>query len=104
MRVSSDLADLRVELGAIRREGTELVIDSAPGSSIDTRIRVGAAEARRMLGKVLGSGAVWAFALRLPFARGAGSRGQSAQKQAGGAKDNPAWRKRRDSVGLNKPW
>lgn len=101
MRVTSDLADLKIELGPITREGDELVVQSAPGSSLDTRIRVDASDARSMLGKVLGSGAFWAFLLRLPFA---GRRSKATRMPAGRARDNAAWRERRESVGLNKPW
>ncbi len=105
MHVKSDLADLQIELGPIRRDGDELVVESAPGSSIDARIRVDAADARSMLAKVLSSGAVWAFFLRLPFAWRAGRCGGKAlEKQAGAVRDNPVWRARRESTGLNKPW
>ena len=115
MRVKSDLADLQIELGGIHRDGDELVVESAPESSIDARIRVDAAEARSMLGKVLKSGAVWSFLLRLPFLRPARARGTprgggrpalNEGGDAGAARilDNPAWRERRESTGLNKPW
>ena len=40
MRVKSDLADLDIKLGRISRQGDELVVDSAPGSSLDARIRI----------------------------------------------------------------
>ncbi len=103
MRVTSDLADLEIEIGRITREGDQLVVESAAGSSLDARIRVDASDARSMMGKVLRSGAVWAFLLRLPFARRrrrrAGS-GDAAQRSG----DNPKWRSRRESIGLNKPW
>ncbi len=105
MRVKSDLADLEIELGPIRRDGDELVVESAPGSSIGARIRVDAAEARSMLAKVLSSGAVWSFLLRLPFAwRAERGGGKAPEEQADGTRDNPAWRARRESTGLNKPW
>ena len=114
MRVKSDLADLDIKLGRISREGEELVVDSAPGSSLDARIRVDASDARSMLATVLKSGAVWGFLLRLPFSlRGrAGSRSRADGRPAlhkGGdtfatPRDNAAWRARRESTGLNKPW
>ena len=115
MRVKSDLADLEIELGAIRRHGEELVVDSAPGSSIDTRIRVDASEARSILGRMLRSGPVWAFLIRLPFSRlfkTAGTRrkpgpeipGQGGDALAPVTRDNATWRARRESTGLNKPW
>ena len=115
MRVKSDLADLQIELGDIRRDGDELVVESAPESSLDARIRVDATDARNMLGKVLKSGAVWGFLLRLPFSRPERSmrtpreRGRPALREGAdaggsGAPDNPAWRERRESTGLNKPW
>ena len=115
MRVKSDLADLDIKLGRISRQGDELVVESAPESSLDARIRVDASEARSMLGKVLKSGAIWGFLLRLPFSRpgcAAGTpkeRGRRAPNEGGDAGaprslDNPAWRERRESTGLNKPW
>lgn len=115
MRVKSDLADLQIELGPIRRDGAELVVESAPQSSIDARIRVDATEARGILGRMLKSGAVWSFLLRLPFARlrpaanPSRERGHPALAEGRDAfvpisSDNPAWRARRASTGLNKPW
>ena len=115
MRVKSDLADLDIKLGRISRQGDELVVESAPESSLDARIRVDASDARSMLGKVLKSGAVWGFLLRLPFSRSARAtgtpreRGRPAINEGGDAgaprsPDNPAWRERRGSTGLNKPW
>ena len=103
MRVTSELADLEIELGRITREGDQLVVESAAGSSLDARIRVDASDARSMMGKVLRSGAVWAFLLRLSFARGRrrGAGSGDAVQQPG---DNPEWRSRRASIGLNKPW
>ena len=115
MRVSSDLADLDIKIGRIRREGDELVVESAPESSLDARIRVDTSDARSMLGTVLRSGAVWGFLLRLPFSR----LGRAAKKRreawrptlsededafAPRSPDNPAWRARRERTGLNKPW
>ena len=115
MRVTSDLADLDIKLGRISRQGDELVVDSAPESSLDARIRVDASDARSMLAKVLKSGAVWGFLLRLPFSRPARAPGKArgegrpARNEGGNtfasrSRDNPAWRERRESTGLNKPW
>ena len=115
MRVKSDLADLQIELGAIRRHGQELVVDSAPGSSIDARIRVSASEARSILGRIVRSAAVWAFLIRLPFSRlfktadtrrkpGPEIPGEGGDAFAPVTRDNAAWRARRESTGLNKPW
>ena len=115
MRVKSELADLDIKLGRISRQGDELVVESAPESSLDARIRVDASEARSMLGKVLKSGAVWGFLFRLPFslfrrqAKASREGGRPALRKGGGAfpagsPDNPAWRERRESTGLNKPW
>jgi len=117
MRVKSDLADLNLKLGRIRRQGDELVVDSAPESSIDARIRIDASEARSILGRILGSGAVWGFLISLPFARrikAARSRREQARALAAPdtnadtsafvARDNPVWRARRETTGLNKPW
>ena len=118
MRVKSDLADLQIELVDIRREGDELVVDSAPESSIDARIRIDASEARSILGRMLGSSAVWGFLIRLPFSRRikaarlrqeqaralSSAPDTNADTSASVARDNPAWRARRESTGLNKPW
>lgn len=115
MRVKSDLADLDIKIGRISREGDELVVESAPESSLDARIRVDSSDARSMLGKVLKSGAVWGFLLRLPFSRRRGAsrtlrEGAGPVLPDGGdagaprSPDNPAWRERRESTGLNKPW
>jgi len=115
MGVTSDLADLDIKLGRISRRGEELVVESAPESSLDARIRIDASDARGMMGKVLKSGAVWGFLLRLPFSRPARAtrtsrgRGRPALNEGGDAgvprsPDNPAWRARRESTGLNKPW
>lgn len=115
MRVTSHLADLDIKLGRISREGDELVVESAQGSSLDARIRIDASDARSMLGTVLKSGAVWSFLLRLPFSRLRDARrtprdsARSGLREGGdtgspGTPDNPAWRERRESTGLNKPW
>ena len=115
MRVKSDLADLQIELGSIRRDGDELVVESAPESSLDASIRVDATEARNILGRMLRSGAVWGFLLRLPLSRPeramrtSRERGRPALQESGDAgasrsPDNPVWRARRESTGLNKPW
>ena len=115
MRVISDLADLDLKVGRISREGDELVVESAPESSLDARIRLDASDARSMLGKVLKSRAVWGFLLRLPFspfrrkARAFREGGRPVLRKGGdafaaGSADNPAWRARRESTGLNKPW
>lgn len=115
MRVTSDLADLDIKLGRISRRGDELVVESAPESSLDARIQVDASDARGMLGKVLKSGAFWGFLLRLPFSRparpaGPPRGGERPALQEGGnafasrSPDNPTWRERRGSTGLNKPW
>ena len=115
MRVTSDLADLDLKVGRISREGDELVVESAPESSLDARIRLDASDVRSMLGRVLKSGAVWGFLLRLPFSRlwraartpregGRPVLHESGDAFAAGSPDNSTWRARRESTGLNKPW
>ncbi len=103
MRVTSDLADLEIQLGRITRSGDELLVESAPGSSLEARIRVDAADARSMLGKVLKSPAVWAFLVRLPFTGWRRPHGK-VKDTTQDTRDNPAWQARRESIGLNKPW
>ena len=94
MRVVSELADIEFQVGAISRSGDALVIDSAPGSSLASRIQIGPREALATL-KRLAASAAWGFLLRLPFALFRERRGETADR---------AWQARRQRIGLNKPW
>jgi hypothetical protein len=67
MKVQSPLANMDIRIGAVRREGNELLLQSAPGSSLEATIAVSAREALSILGRVLGSGGGLMFVLGLPF-------------------------------------
>lgn len=95
MRVVSELADIEFQVGVISRSGDALVIDSAPDSSLPSRIQIGPREALATLKRLATSGSAWGFLLRLPFALLREGRGQA---------DDRAWRERRAGTGLNKPW
>lgn len=95
MRVKSSLADIHFRVGAITREGEHLVVHSAPGSTLETIIRISPQDARETLWQLLTHAAVWSFLPRMLFA------GRRAATVAG---DNEAWQERREKIGLNKPW
>ena len=95
MKVVSELADIEFQLGAITRQGDELIIDSSADSTLTTRVFVSPRDARTAIRRLLASPSTWGFLLRLPF-----TLPRSRQEQA----DNRAWEERRRSVGLNKPW
>lgn len=82
-----------VSIGEIRREGHELKLKAAAGSSIDAEITVSAAEVLRILAKVLTSGAGLVFVLGLPFFW--------LRERFGAARIAPADGPRAD---INKPW
>ena len=95
MRVVSELADIEFQVGAISRSGDALVIDSAPGSSLASRIQIEPREALATLKRLAASAAAWGFLLRLPLAFFRERRGETADR---------AWQERRERIGLNKPW
>lgn len=95
MKVTSELADIEFQVGAIAREGDELVIDSAPDSTLAARIVVSPRDALTTVRRVLLSPSAWGFLLRLPFALVRGKRSRAGDS---------AWQERRRSTGLNKPW
>jgi len=89
MEVRSALADMSVDIGGVRREGAVLILTSAPGSSIDTEIRLPAREVMRLLARVLFTRAGLMFVLLMPWL---------------------VWRRDRTglvkarSANINKPW
>lgn len=95
MRVVSELADIEFQVGAISLNGDDLVIDSAPGSTLAARIMVSPRDARATLARIALSPSAWGFLLRLPFAPLRGKRQQAGER---------AWQERRRQTGLNKPW
>ena len=96
MRVTSELADIEFQVGAIGRDGEQLIIDSAPESTLAARIVVSPRDARATLARLLFSGSAWGFLLRLPF-----SPSRSADGRGG---IDRQWQERRLQTGLNKPW
>jgi hypothetical protein len=66
MEVRSKLADMSVQIGAVRRDGAELVLTSSSTSSIDAEIRVSAREAVCILARILASAGGLAFILLIP--------------------------------------
>jgi hypothetical protein len=98
MRVASPLANLDVGVGAVRREGNDLVLTSRDGDAVPTVITVSAREVLSTIGTVLASPSGLGFVLGLPFfwlrqrfGRNPGATGL-AQRRPGGAVD------------INKPW
>lgn len=95
MKVRSALADLEIEIDEIRRTGNELVLRSAPDSSLETVITVSAREVVATLLKVLASPSALLFVLGLPFfwlrqTFGPATRG-SATRAPGPADINKPW-------------
>lgn len=66
MRVRSPLADIDLEIGSISREGDSLVVHTAEGVGIPTRIDIDARDAVRVLKTVLSSRHALAFMFQLP--------------------------------------
>lgn len=95
MKVVSELADIEFQVGAIVRQGNELIVESSADSTLAARVFVSPKDARTAIRRLLASPSAWGFLLRLPFTPRI-----TRQKNAG----HRAWEERRRSVGLNKPW
>ena len=95
MRVRSPLADIDFNVGRLRLQGRDLVVESDPDSSLETTLFVSPADAWLTLKRCLFSGAFWRFMLTLPW-RGA--------RSANVAQNADEWTRRRSRTGLNKPW
>ena len=67
MRVTSQLADMDIEVGSIAWEGDYIVVQTAPGAGIDTRIEIGPRDVLRILGRILRRPAVLGYVFALPF-------------------------------------
>ncbi|HWL47229.1 MAG TPA: hypothetical protein VNQ31_05890 [Sphingomonadaceae bacterium] len=93
MRVTSSLADIDFEVGAIRRENGNLIVEGSPDSTIATTVTITPRDAADAIKRLLLSGATWRFLLSLPFGGGRGG---------GGSEDR--WAERRKRTGINKPW
>ena len=86
MRVTSQLADVDLEVGSIRRDGNVLIVRSAEGIGIPTRVDIHPRDALRILKAVLRSPGALTFLLLLPLLY---------------------WRTRHDvpaGDGMNDPW
>jgi hypothetical protein len=66
MRVTSQLADMDLEVDTITREGDLIVVQTARGAGIETRIEIGPRDAARILTRALRSPALLAYVLALP--------------------------------------
>ena len=95
MKVASELADIEFQVGAIVRQGDELIIESTPDSTLAARVFISPKDARAAIRRLLASRSAWGFLLRLPFALPRAGQGNTS---------HGAWEERRRSVGLNKPW
>jgi hypothetical protein len=67
MRVTSQLADMELEVDTITREGDLIVVETARGAGIETRIEIGPRDATRILARALRNPAVIAYVLALPL-------------------------------------
>jgi hypothetical protein len=67
MRVTSQLVDVDLEVGHIRREGSVLIVRSAEGIGIPTEVGIHPRDAVQMLKAVLCSRGALTFILLLPF-------------------------------------
>ena len=94
MRVSSPLADIDFHVGRVRRDGGTLVIESRDDSSLPAAVTVNGDDARQVLRVFLGAPGVLLFALSLLWRSGGAASGDPAE----------VWRRRRQAVGINKPW
>jgi hypothetical protein len=66
VRVTSQLADMDIEVGSIAWRGACLVVQTAPGAGIDARIEIGPRDVLRILGKILRNPAVVGYLFALP--------------------------------------
>lgn len=67
MRVTSQLADVDLEIGQIRREGNVLIVRSAEGVGIPTQVDIHPRDALQILKAVLRSPGALTFMLMLPI-------------------------------------
>ena len=95
MRVTSSLADIRFQVGEITRDGDHLVVHSAPGSTLETQIRISPRDARATLKQLLTHSAVWGFLPSLLF---------GGNRNSGSPKRDGDWQARRSGTRVNKPW
>lgn len=66
MRVTSQLADMDIEVGSIAWKGTSLIVQTAPGEGIEASIEMGPRDVVRIITKILRHPAVVGYVLALP--------------------------------------
>ena len=95
MRVVSELADIQFNIGRVSRRGNDLLVESDPHSTLETRITITPSDALATIAKLLRSPSALLFTIGLPFFwfRSRGRGGNSTE-----------WEARRQRTGLNKPW
>jgi len=67
MRVISQLADMDLQIGSITRAGDRIVVQTAPGAGMETRIEIEPRDAARILGLALRNPRVIAYVFALPL-------------------------------------
>ena len=67
MRVKSPLADIDFIIGAMRRDGDDLIFESDATSSLEASVRMGPRDAWLMIKAFFKSPSAIGFALSLPF-------------------------------------
>jgi hypothetical protein len=67
MRVISPLADMDLKIGSITRDGDRIVVQTAPGAGVETRIEIEPRDAARILGLALGNPRIIAYVFALPL-------------------------------------
>ncbi len=97
MKVRSPLADMDVVVGDVRRAGNDLILTSAPDSSMEAVITVSAREVVTTLLKVLTSPSGLVFVLGLPWFWFRQTLGRGAASGTGPSRTGR-------SSDINKPW
>lgn len=67
MRVISQLADMDLEIGSITRAGDRIIVQTAPGAGVETRIEIEPRDAARILGLALRNPRIIAYVAALPL-------------------------------------
>ncbi len=66
MRVVSALADLELEIASIHRQKEQVVVETAAGTAIETRIELGPRDVAHLLKLILHRPSLWLYVLALP--------------------------------------
>lgn len=97
MKVQSPLANMDIGIGAVRRQGNDLVLKSRAGGSMDAVITVSAGEVLSTIGAILASPSGLLFVIGLPFFW---LRERFSRRPRAGSGNPPAGTR----VDINKPW